>query len=110
MKAYWISLYLKVDNQENLKKYAQTVTPIIKSYGGLPLVRGGKHTTFDGDLMFAISTGEKQLKENFNDILAINQAASLCVSRSIARGVYHASNSKSDIFPSFKNKFKIKVS
>ena len=53
---------------------------------------------------------EKQLKENFNDILAINQAASLCVSRSIARGVYHASNSKSDIFPSFKNKFKIKVS
>ena len=52
----------------------------------------------------------KQLKENFNDILAINQAASLCVSRSIARGVYHASNSNSDIFPSFKNKFKIKVS
>ena len=33
MKAYWISLYLKVDNQENLKKYAETVTPIIKSYG-----------------------------------------------------------------------------
>ena len=30
MKAYWISLYLKIDNQENLKKYAETVTPIIK--------------------------------------------------------------------------------
>ena len=44
MKAYWISLYTKVDDQENLKKYAETVTPIIKSYGGLPLVRGGKHT------------------------------------------------------------------
>ena len=28
-KAYWISLYTKVDNQENLKKYAETVTPII---------------------------------------------------------------------------------
>ncbi len=49
MKAYWISLYTKVNDQENLKKYAETVTPIIKSYGGLPLVRGGKHTTFDGD-------------------------------------------------------------
>ena len=49
MKAYWISLYTKVDNQENLKKYAEIVTPIIKNYGGLPLVRGGKHTTFDGD-------------------------------------------------------------
>ena len=48
-KAYWISLYIKVDNQENLKKYAETVTPIIKSYGGKPLVRGGKYDTFDGD-------------------------------------------------------------
>ena len=48
-KAYWISLYFKVDNQENLKKYAETVTPIIKSFGGKPLVRGGKHETFNGD-------------------------------------------------------------
>ena len=48
-KGYWISLYFKVDNQENLKKYAETVTPIIKSFGGKPLVRGGKHQTFNGD-------------------------------------------------------------
>ena len=48
-KGYWISLYFKVDSQENLKKYAETVTPIIKSFGGKPLVRGGKHETFDGD-------------------------------------------------------------
>ena len=31
-KGYWISLYLKVENQENLKKYAEAVTPIIKEY------------------------------------------------------------------------------
>ena len=48
-KGYWISLYFKVDNQDNLKRYAETVTPIIKSYGGIPLVRGGKHQTYDGD-------------------------------------------------------------
>ena len=48
-KAYWISLYTKVDNQENLKKYAETVSPIIKSYGGKALVRGGKSLTYDGD-------------------------------------------------------------
>ena len=48
-KGYWISLYIKVDNQDNLKRYAETVTPIIKSYGGTPLVRGGKHQTYDGD-------------------------------------------------------------
>jgi len=49
MKGYWISLYTKIDNQENLKKYAETVTPIIKSFGGIPLVRGGKYECFDGD-------------------------------------------------------------
>tara|TARA_B100000035_G_C20672568_1_gene410269 strand:+ start:167 stop:466 length:300 start_codon:yes stop_codon:yes gene_type:complete len=49
-KAYWISLYIKVENQDNLKKYAETVTPIIKSYGGKPLVRGGKFETFEGDI------------------------------------------------------------
>ena len=49
MKAYWISLYVKVENQDNLKRYAETVTPIIKSFGGVPLVRGGNHKTFEGN-------------------------------------------------------------
>jgi len=48
-KGYWISLYLEVKNQENLNKYAKKVTPIIKSFGGVPLVRGGQHKTFNGD-------------------------------------------------------------
>jgi uncharacterized protein (DUF1330 family) len=48
-KGYWISLYFQVNNQNNLKKYAETVTPIIKSFGGIPLVRGGKYQTYDGD-------------------------------------------------------------
>tara|TARA_A100001234_G_scaffold145488_1_gene127852 strand:- start:30 stop:329 length:300 start_codon:yes stop_codon:yes gene_type:complete len=48
-KGYWISLYVKVENQDNLKKYAETVTPIIKSYGGKALVRGGKFEIFEGD-------------------------------------------------------------
>ena len=48
-KSYWISLYLKIENIENLKKYAEIVTPIIKSYGGVPLIRGGKYTIIEGD-------------------------------------------------------------
>ena len=48
-KGYWISLYFEIKNQENLKKYAETVTPIIKSYGGKPLIRGGKFEVFEGD-------------------------------------------------------------
>ena len=49
MKAYWISLYTKVEHQENLKRYSEVATPVIKSFGGVPLVRGGKHETFEGD-------------------------------------------------------------
>ena len=48
-KGYWVSLYYKVENQENLKRYAETVTPIIKSFGGVPLIRGGDHETFEGE-------------------------------------------------------------
>jgi uncharacterized protein (DUF1330 family) len=48
-KGYWISLYSKIDNQDNLKKYAEVVTPVIKSFGGKPLVRGGKYETFEGE-------------------------------------------------------------
>jgi len=48
-KGYWISLYSNIDNQDNLKKYAEVVTPIIKSFGGKALVRGGKYEIFEGE-------------------------------------------------------------
>ena len=49
MKAYWVSLYAKVENQNNLKKYSEVAIPIIKNFGGVPIIRGGKHETFEGD-------------------------------------------------------------
>ena len=48
-KGYWISLYSKVENKENLKKYSEAVIPIIKSFGGVPLIRGGKYQTYNGE-------------------------------------------------------------
>ena len=48
MKGYWIALYTRIDNMDNLKKYAAKVTPVIKSYGGKPLVRDGKNQTLEG--------------------------------------------------------------
>tara|TARA_B110001454_G_C12407919_1_gene303804 strand:- start:124 stop:420 length:297 start_codon:yes stop_codon:yes gene_type:complete len=49
MKGYWIALYKKIDNSDNLKKYGDTVTPIIKNFGGKPLVRGGEYKCLEGD-------------------------------------------------------------
>jgi uncharacterized protein (DUF1330 family) len=49
MKGYWVALYKKINNLENLRDYSAKVTPIIRSYGGKPLVRGGKHQYLEGE-------------------------------------------------------------
>ena len=49
MKGYWVSLYKKINNTHNLKSYAAKVTPIIRSFGGKPLVRGGKYQKLEGE-------------------------------------------------------------
>ena len=48
-KGYWLATYKKIGDLEKLKKYAETVTPIIKSFGGQALVRGGKYQVLQGD-------------------------------------------------------------
>ena len=60
-KGYWVSLYFKIDNHENLKKYSELATPVIKSYGGVPLIRGGKHDTFNGDDLVELLYGNFQV-------------------------------------------------
>tara|TARA_Y100000992_G_scaffold177226_1_gene119453 strand:+ start:516 stop:758 length:243 start_codon:yes stop_codon:yes gene_type:complete len=60
-KGYWISLYSKVENQENLKKYSEAVIPIIKSFGGVPLIRGGKYQTYNGEDLLEQSYGNFQV-------------------------------------------------
>ena len=49
MKGYWIALNKKIGDMDNFKNYAAKATPIIKSYGGKPLVRGGKYISLEGD-------------------------------------------------------------
>ena len=49
MRTYWIALYKSIDNQVNIKRYSEKVTEVLKSYGGKPLVRGGKFKTLEGE-------------------------------------------------------------
>ena len=48
-KGYWLATYKKIGDLEKLKKYAETVTPIIKSFGGQALVRGGQFQVLEGE-------------------------------------------------------------
>ena len=47
-KGYWLATYKKIGDLEKLKKYAEVVTPVIKSFGGQALVRGGKSQILEG--------------------------------------------------------------
>ena len=48
-KSYWVATYQTIGDLEKLKKYAEVVTPVIKSFGGQALVRGGKYQVLEGD-------------------------------------------------------------
>jgi len=46
---YWLATYKKIENKGNLGNYAAKATRTIKSYGGNPLVRGGKYKCLEGN-------------------------------------------------------------
>ena len=48
-KGYWLATYKKIENKDNLGNYATKATSTIKSYGGNPLVRGGKYKCLEGN-------------------------------------------------------------
>ena len=48
-KGYWLATYKKIGDLKKLKKYIEKVTPVIKSFGGKALVRGGKYQVLEGD-------------------------------------------------------------
>ncbi len=63
------------------------------------------HTPFDGDLVFAAATGKRELTNPILDHLMLGQAASQCLSRAIARGVYEARSASGDALPTWHDKW-----
>jgi len=53
MKGYWVALYKKINNTNNLKDYSAKVTSVIKSFGGVALVRGGEYQCLEGESAIA---------------------------------------------------------
>ncbi|MCF6272956.1 MAG: P1 family peptidase [Rhodobacteraceae bacterium] len=63
------------------------------------------HTPVDGDLVFAVATGEIPLDDAVVEPLMIGHAAALCLSRAIARGVYEAQAAAGDTLPTWQQKY-----
>ncbi|WP_027236099.1 P1 family peptidase [Leisingera caerulea] len=57
------------------------------------------HTPGDGDLVFAASTGTRALEAADAELETLCHAAALCLSRAIARAVFHARPEPGDLLP-----------
>ena len=61
------------------------------------------HTPFDGDLVFAMSTGVRPLADPAADAFGLGHAAAACLARAIARGVHAASPAPGDLQPCWRD-------
>lgn len=84
---------------------AQCTRIATAAHDGIARALVPSHTPLDGDLVFAASTGAVPLTELSQDLLHLCHAASVCLARAIARGVYFAESAPSDPMPAWSEKF-----
>lgn len=81
---------------------AQLTRMAIAAHDGIARAIVPSHTPFDGDLVFAVSTGAKPV-DGPAALLDIGHAAATCLTRAIARGVYLAESDAGDLLPSWQS-------
>jgi len=64
------------------------------------------HTAYDGDLVFGVSTQANAPQDPLKDIMVLGHAGALCLTRAIARAVYHASEQPNDTLRTWQSKWK----
>jgi L-aminopeptidase/D-esterase-like protein len=64
------------------------------------------HTPLDGDVVFAVATGRKQLADPLLGLTALGTLAAHCLARAVARGVYAATALPfPDALPAWRDRF-----
>ncbi len=92
-----------VATDANLSK-AQCKRIAVAAHDGIGRACMPAHTPMDGDLIFSTTTGTKELAAPDLELAMIGHAASLCVSRAIARAVYEATPTANDLLPTWREK------
>lgn len=77
----------------------------VMAHDGLARALWPAHTPLDGDLVFALSTGQRKLESGLEDMVRLGAAAASCLARAIARGIYSASPAPGDPVPTWHDKF-----
>ena len=86
-------------NKSQLKRLA------VAAQDGMARAIVPSHTPFDGDLIFSVSTAHEALPDSIIDKMRLGHAASVCLSRAVARGVFHACSDENDILPTWQSSY-----
>ncbi len=80
---------------------AQAKRFAVAAQDGLARAIVPSHTLFDGDLIFGVSTRQQTIpdEKNTETQMALGHAASICMARAIARGVFLARSGTNDTLP-----------
>lgn len=77
----------------------------VMAHDGLARALWPAHTPLDGDLVFAMSTGQQRLENGLEDMVQLGAAAASCLARAIARGIYNATPASDDPVPTWQQRF-----
>jgi L-aminopeptidase/D-esterase-like protein len=77
----------------------------VMAHDGLARALWPAHTPFDGDSVFALSTGRRPLVDPPVDLIDIGAVAAATLARAIARGVYAATPAPGDLAPTWAELF-----
>lgn len=81
---------------------AQCLRVATAAHDGIGRATVPAHSPGDGDLVFAASTGSRPLAQPEAELGHIGHAAALCLSRAIARAVFHATPEEKDLLPCWR--------
>jgi L-aminopeptidase/D-esterase-like protein len=77
----------------------------VAAHDGLARAVVPAHTPMDGDLVFALTTGERALDDPLREAAVIGHVAAVCLSRAIARAVFLARAEPGDAVPCWSARF-----
>lgn len=83
---------------------AQAKRLAIMAHDGFARALWPSHTPLDGDMIFALSNGQKLLPAADDAFINLGARAAAVMARAIARGVYAAKSAQGDLFPSWQDK------
>lgn len=84
---------------------AQCKRLAVAAQDGIARAISPSHALVDGDIIFAVATGEVPVADPVIDVMHLGHAAAVCLSRAIARAIYHATPAPGDPVPTWQEKF-----